>query len=116
MDSTFNLLSYNSTGMDTDKINFINDVAETFEIDLLQLQEHFKATKSVEKYFKKHFKQYETYVKPAVRPVIDGAGRPKGGLAMFVHNKCGFRKERVHVNSWRIQAQILHLERMLLTC
>ena len=109
MDSTINLLSYNSTGLDTDKIIFINDVSSTLQIDLLQLQEHFKATQSVGKFFRTHFTNYDNYVTPAVRPAIDCAGRPKGGLCQFVHKKCGFKKERIKSNSWRVQAQILHV-------
>ena len=109
MDS-ISILSYNSTGLDSDKINFINKWADMLQIDLLQLQEHFKATKSVENFFRKHFNKFDdTYVKPAVRPAIVSAGRPRGGLTQMVHKKCGFKKERVHVNSWRLQAQVLHL-------
>ena len=53
--STLNVMSYNSTGLDSVKINLIQDLMKTCEIDLLQIQEHFKATKTVELYFKKNF-------------------------------------------------------------
>ena len=40
---------------------------KTCEASFLQLQEHFKATKSVEKYFKKEFHGNDSYVIPAHR-------------------------------------------------
>ena len=52
-----NFISYNSTGLDAAKINWINDLAETTNVACLQ--EHFKAIKSVKQYFKKHFTKFE---------------------------------------------------------
>ena len=51
MDSTINILSYNSTGCDSDKVNFINDLVSTLQIHLFSIQEHFKATQSIENNF-----------------------------------------------------------------
>ena len=82
MDSTINILSYNSTGCDSDKVNFINDLVSTLQIHLFSIQEHFKATQSIESYFRKQFPNYYSFVKSAVRD-NESAGRPKGGLAQF---------------------------------
>ena len=43
-------MSYNSTGLDSVKIDWIQEIMKTCEIDLFQIQEHFKASKTVEKY------------------------------------------------------------------
>ena len=43
--SSLNFMSYNPTGLDKAKVAWINDLIETFKIDCLQLQEHFKAIK-----------------------------------------------------------------------
>ena len=113
MDSTdnyVNILSYNSTGMDSVKVKWINELLETFQIDLCSIQEHFKAIKTVDQYFKKNFTNYDCYVKAAYREDLGSAGRARGGLTQLVKKSCNyFKKERVQCKSWRIQAQILHL-------
>ena len=40
--STLNLMSYNSTGLDASKIDWIQEVSKTCDIGLLQLQEILK--------------------------------------------------------------------------
>ena len=87
MNKTVNLISYNSTGLDSIKVNWINELLDTFDVQLFQLQEHFKAIKKVDSYFKQNFKKYDSYVLPAVRENVHHAGRPKGGLAQFVSKK-----------------------------
>ena len=79
--STLNFMSYNSTGLDTVKANWIQDLINTCDIDFLQIQEHFKATKSVETYFKNHFTNSDSYVIPAHRETFQDNGRAKCGLA-----------------------------------
>ena len=108
MDSrTINLISYNSTGLDMAKVKWINELMETFDADLLQLQEHFKAIKTVESYFKQNFSDFDSFVSPAIRNE-NHVGRPKGGLAQFVKKGGIFKKERVSSSNWRIQGQVLH--------
>jgi hypothetical protein len=69
-------MSYNSTGLDKSKIE--KDVSKTCDIDLLQLQEHFKATKSTEAFFKKKIdSDLESYVIPAYREPYQDSGRAK---------------------------------------
>ena len=107
---SLSFISYNSTGLDSLKINWINDLMESTNSACLQVQEHFKATKSVTQYFKKHFKMFDPFVTPAVRESSSHAGRPKGGLAQLIRNSINIKKENVVCKSWRIQAQILHIK------
>ena len=53
--STVNFMSYNSTGLDSVKTNWIRDIMQTCKIDFFQLQEHFKSTKTIDSYFRKEF-------------------------------------------------------------
>ena len=79
--TTLSFMSYNSTGLDTVKVNWIQDLINTCDIDFLQIQEHFKATKSVESYFKKQFINGDSYVIPAHRETFQDGGGANGGLA-----------------------------------
>ena len=107
--STMNFLSYNSTGLDAVKIDWIQDLIKTLDIDLFQIQEHFKSTKSVETFFRKQFYNSDSYVIPAFRERFQDSGRAKGGLAQLVSKCCDIKKERIKTSSWRLQAQILHI-------
>ena len=107
--SIINFLSYNSTGLDSVKINWIKDLIKTLDVDIFQLQEHFKSTKSVETCFKKQFDNCDSYVIPAYRETFQDSGRAKGGLAQLVLKHCDIKKERLKTYSWRIQSQILHI-------
>ena len=107
--STMNFMSYNSTGLDTVKIDWIQDLKKTLSIDIFQLQEHFKSTKSVETFFKKQFQNSDSYVIPAHREICQDSGRAKGGLAQLVSKQCDIKKERIKTSSWRLQAQILNI-------
>ena len=102
-------MSYNSTGLDTVKIDWIQDFMKPLSIDIFQLQEHFKSTKSVETFFRKQFLKSDSYVIPAYREKFQDNGRAKGGLAQLVSKQCDIKKERIKTSSWRIQAQILHI-------
>ena len=48
-------MSYNSTGLDPAKIDWIRNLSDTCKIDFLQLQEHFKTTKTLASHFRKDF-------------------------------------------------------------
>ena len=104
-----NFMSYNSTGLDTVKIDWIQDLMKTLSIDFFQLQELFNSNKSVETFFRKQFYNSDSYVIPAYREKFQDSGRAKGGLAQLVSKTCGIKKERIKTNSWRLQAQILHI-------
>ena len=84
--SSISFISYNSTGLDSVKVNWINDLMTSTNSVCLQLQEHFKATKSINQYFKKHFSKFDSFSTPAVRENYSHSGRPKGGLAQLVRN------------------------------
>ena len=87
MNKTVNLISYNSTGLDSIKVNWINELLDTFDVQLFQLQEHFKAIKKVDSYFKQNFKMYDSYAIPAINENVNHLGRPRGGLAQTVKNR-----------------------------
>ena len=94
-----NFMSYNSTGLDSVKADWIQDLINTCQIDFLQIQEHFKATKTVESYFKKHFKYSDSYVVPAYRELFQDNGRAKGGLAEISAKKLDVRKQRIKIKT-----------------
>ena len=109
--STLNFMSYNSTGLDKTKIEWIQDLSKTCDIDILQLQEHFKASRSAETLFKTSFdKNLDSYVVPAYREPFQDSGRAKGGLAQLVRKDLNNKKERLQTKSWRLQTQILHFD------
>ena len=108
--STMNFMSYNSTGLDTVNVDWIQDLINTCEIDFLQKQEHFKATKSVQSYFKKNFNNSDSFVVPAYRELFQDNGRAKGGLAVISAKHLDVKRERIKTKSWIIQAQILQIE------
>ena len=93
--SSLSFISYNSTGLDTVKVNWINDLMKSTNSVCLQLQEHFKAIKSINQYFKKHFTKFDSFPVPAVRENSSYSGRPKGGLAQLVSNDVNIKKEKL---------------------
>ena len=42
MDTEINLLSFNSTGMDSEKVIWLNNLVDMLQVDIWCLQEHFK--------------------------------------------------------------------------
>ena len=55
-------MSYNSTGLDSVKNRWINDLVETLKFDSLQMQEHFKAMKNIIKMFKRDFISFRNQI------------------------------------------------------
>ena len=94
-----NFMSYNSTGLDHQKVQWIQELITTCKIGCFQLQEHFKASKSVDSYFKQKFDKSESYVVPAHREILLGTGRAKGGLAQLIDKKLCIKKRK---NSYKI--------------
>ena len=103
-------MSYNSTGLDTVKTDWIRELIKTCNIDFFQLQEHFKITKSLDSFFRREFPSNDSFVIPGYREPFQDAGRAKGGLAQLSNKSLDIKKERISTKSWRIQAQILHLD------
>ena len=106
---TLNFMSYNSTGINQAKIMWINDIMKTCQIDFFQLQEHFKATKSIDSFFKREFPTNDSFIIPGHREPFQDSGRPKGGLAQLSTKSLEMKKEKIAMKSWRLQAQVLHI-------
>ena len=104
-----NFMSYNSTGLDSAKVHWINEIIRLCNIDCFQLQEHFKVTKSLESFFKKEFSKMNSFVLPAHREIFQESGRAKGGLAQLVSKNLDIKKEKIPTKHWRLQAQVLHI-------
>ena len=79
---TVNILSYNSTGMNTIKTDWIRNFCKLVKIDFCTIQEHFKKSKS-DKFFKEHFNDFFNVI-PAFRAENQDSGQPKGGLAQLI--------------------------------
>ena len=101
-------MSYNSTGINTIKTDWIRDLIRTCDINFFQLQEHFKQTKTLETFFKNEFPNCDSFVIPAHREIYQDSGRAKGGLAQLDSKDLDIKKERLKTKSWRLQAQVLH--------
>ena len=102
-------MSYNSTGMSSAKCQWINEICLSYNVDFLNVQEHFKSTKNTDRYFKEQFKDYFSYVVPAHRSPGQDSGRAKAGLAQLSRQSLNIKKDRVTTHSFRLQAQILNI-------
>ena len=106
-----NFLSYNSTGLGTAKIEWINEVLDNCKIDFAQIQEHFQKSKNINSKFDRYFPNYDNYIIPGVRSNAQDFGRAEGGLAQLINKKIYIKKERIDTIHWRIQAQIIYFFR-----
>ena len=61
-------MSFNSTGMSSVKCQWINEICDENDVDFLAIQEHFKCTKSTDKFFRENYRDYYSYVIPGYRP------------------------------------------------
>ena len=105
---TVKFMSYNSTGLNPAKIMWINDLMKTCDAQFFGLQEHFKKSQSLKKYFKTAFPKYESSIVPGHREDTRDTGRAQGGLAQLVSKELQVRRSVVMASSWRLQGQILH--------
>ena len=101
-------LSYNSTGLNAGKVQWINELMSTCAINFCGIQEHFKRTRSISNFFKTAFPSFDAYVEPGYRDEGRDTGRAQGGLAQLSSKDLQVRKGKVTSTSWRVQAQILH--------
>ena len=77
------LLSYNSTGFNEEKANFINFLMKSMNVDCLFLQEHMHLRANIFK-VQKELLDFESFLIPAVKSSNTVcSGRPSGGLAIF---------------------------------
>ena len=105
---TANFISYNSTGISTDKCDFVNKLCDENDVQFVCLQEHFRNSKVTDKYFRAKFNQFNPYIVPGYRPSGQDRGRPKAGLAQLSSKNLDIRKDRVKTNNFRLQAQVLN--------
>ena len=100
-------MSYNMTGAESVKCQWVRDIAIEHNVHFCALQEHFKTVKSTEQWFRKQFCKYHTHVIPAYRtPGVD-SGRGMGGLVQLAGKCTSVKRTRVVVQSPRVQAQVL---------
>ena len=97
-------MSYNSTGLNSVKCKWICDICEEFDVDYISIQEHFKKTQSIDKYFRDNFKHYNSYIIPGYRPPGQDSGRCKAGLAQLSKGVYSVKKDRVTTRGFREQA------------
>ena len=79
-------MSYNSTGLDSVKARFTNDLCLDYGVDFLAIQEHFKFV-NIDKFFSRSFREYNNFVKPGYRAPGQFTGRAKAGLAQMCSKK-----------------------------
>ena len=103
-------MSYNSTGIDNPvKTRRINDICDEFDVDYLNIQEHFKSSKTTEKYFRDKFPGYYSVIVPGHRSPGQDTGRAKAGLGQLSRKTLAVKRDRVTSKNYRVQAQVLHL-------
>ena len=105
---TANFMSYNSTGLNTIKADWIRNLNKLLKCDFISIQEHFKKSKTIDKFFKDQFPEHRSYVIPGHREKEQDSGRPKGGIVQFRDKTIDMRVDRISTKSFRIQAQVLH--------
>ena len=103
---TVTFMSYNMTGAETVKCQWVRDLAAEYSVNYCALQEHFKTVKTTNQYFQKQFCDYSLYVIPAYREPGTASGRGKGGLVQLAEKGLAVARARVTSNSPRVQAQV----------
>ena len=104
---TVNFISFNTTGLDSIKAEYIRNLASITNCDFMSIQEHFKKNKTIDKFFKDSFPEHTSYVIPGYREIGQDSGRPMGGIAQLRKKNLNLKVDRVMTKSYRIQAQIL---------
>ena len=87
--------------------NTLRNLYNLTDCSFISIQEHFKKTKSIDKFFKDNFPEHTSYVIPGFQEIGQDSGRPKGGIAQLRNKKISIKVDRVETKSFRIQAQIL---------
>ena len=103
-------MSYNSTGIDNPvKCRWINDICDEYDVNFLNIQEHFKSSKTTDKYFRDKFPGYYSVIVPGHRSPGQDTGRAKAGLGQLCSKSLAVKRDRVTSKNYRVQAQVLHL-------
>ena len=78
------VISYNSTGFNVEKANFINFLLHSMNIDVFILQEHLHLRQNVFK-IQRELNKHESFILPAVKTSNKVcAGRPSGGTVKSI--------------------------------
>ena len=95
--------------MNTVKSSWIRELSKVTDASFISIQEHFRKSKTLDKFFKSEFPAYNSYVIPGYREPGQETGRPKAGLAQLSTKLLHIKKNRIATKSYRIQAQVLIL-------
>ena len=83
------ILSYNSSGFNDEKANFISLLSNSMNVQILFWQEHFLLKNNLYKIERK-FPNFDSFRLPAVRSERNEfRGRPSGGLGIFWNKSLG---------------------------
>ena len=103
-------MSYNCTGIENPvKCRWLNDICDEYNVDFLNIQEHFKSSKTTDKFFRSRFPSYNSVIVPGQRSPGQDTGRAKAGLAQCSRRSLAVKRKRVSTKHYRVQAQVLHL-------
>ena len=87
-------MSYNSTGIDNPvKCRWINSICDEFDVDFLNIQEHFKSSKTTDKYFRDKFPSYHSVIVPGHRSPGQDSGRAKAGLGQLCKKSLAVKRD-----------------------
>ena len=78
-------------------------------VTFLSIQEHFKSSKSTDKYFRDKFSSYHSVIVPGYRPPGQDNGRARAGLGQLCKKNIDVKRNRVASKHYRVQAQVLNL-------
>ena len=109
VDNSVTFMSWNSTGFNNVKSDWLKNIIDEKHVDFCSIQEHFKTASKSDKFFQNNFKNFQSYVIPGSRPPGQDSGRASGGLAQLTRKEIGIKKDRLQSKNYRIQAQVLNL-------
>ena len=98
------VISYNPTGFNVEKANFIKFLLNTLDIDILLIQEHMHLRQNIFK-IQRELNEFESFFLPAVKNSNNiSAGRPSGGICIFWKPSLNKIVNMIkHPNSSRVQ-------------
>ena len=85
--SSTTFMSYNSAGIDLVTCNVICDISDEYDMDYINIQEHFKNSSTINSYFHKKFDSFTPYVIPAFWAPGQDTGYCKSGMAQVSSKK-----------------------------
>ena len=101
MANTLNFLSHNTTGLNTVKTKWLRDLSKLSNISFVNIQEHFRKSKTISKFFSDEFPNFNSYVIPGFRAPGQDSGRPMAGLAQLSTTSLNIKKIRVKTTNNR---------------